>query len=201
MRVILVLTALAVIAILVGAGHTEKAQETATAVQLVRQYDAQTRRISNIERRVFCKGTKAYLVKKRLATWKWQDASYVTRTPTSYSERRTECSAYLKWLSQLWAGRAHKAFKKHAQLQDPVAAICHIFGRYCSQALAVSRCESGQSHSVRAQNGQYLGMFQMGNYARSAYGHGYTPLEQAYAAYRYFVASGRDWSPWSCKPY
>ena len=25
--------------------------------------------------------------------------------------------------------------------------------------------------------------------------------EQALAAHRYFVRSGRDWSPWSCKPW
>lgn len=25
-------------------------------------------------------------------------------------------------------------------------------------------------------------------------------LEQTWAAWRYFAASGRDWSPWECKP-
>ena len=33
------------------------------------------------------------------------------------------------------------------------------------------------------------------------FGHGPTALAQAQAAYRYFVRSGRDWSPWSCKPW
>lgn len=51
----------------------------------------------------------------------------------------------------------------------------------------------------RAQNGQYLGTFQMGAYERATYGHGANVYEQARAAYRYFVASGRDWSPWTCR--
>jgi hypothetical protein len=91
-------------------------------------------------------------------------------------------------------------------LADPDYAIEYVFGSYAWQAKRVAACESGDTdgdlspHAVRATNGQYLGMFQMGDYARSRYGHGYTPLAQARAAYAYFVASGRDWSPWSCKP-
>lgn len=41
----------------------------------------------------------------------------------------------------------------------------------------------------------------MGSSERRIYGHGDTFLDQAIAAHKYFVASGRDWSPWSCKPY
>jgi hypothetical protein len=74
-----------------------------------------------------------------------------------------------------------------------------VFGSYWQQAVAVARCESGLS--VWAQNGQYLGLFQMGSSERSIYGHGSTPLAQAIAAHRYFVASGHDWSPWQCKPW
>ncbi len=81
----------------------------------------------------------------------------------------------------------------------PKAAICHVFGnRYCRQALQVSWCES--RHSTRAQNGQYLGLFQMGWSERRLFGHGETAHRQAIAAHKYFVVSGRDWSPWSCKP-
>ena len=76
--------------------------------------------------------------------------------------------------------------------------ICKVFGSYCSQAISVSRCESGLT--IGATNGQYLGLFQMGSSERRIYGHGWNPWIQARAAYRYFVASGRDWSPWSCKP-
>ena len=77
--------------------------------------------------------------------------------------------------------------------------ICKVFKEHCREALAVSWCES--KWYVWAGNGQYLGLFQMGNYARSKYGHGSGAWKQARAAYRYFVDSGKDWSPWSCKPW
>ena len=82
---------------------------------------------------------------------------------------------------------------------SPKVAICEVFGPYCGEALAVSRCESGLT--TTAQNGQYLGLFQMGSSERRLFGHGDSALEQAKAAHRYFVRSGRDWSPWSCKPW
>ena len=83
--------------------------------------------------------------------------------------------------------------------RSPEKAICHVFGSYCRQALQVARCESGVQ--TTAQNGQYLGLFQMGSTERRTFGHGESAIEQAQAAYRYFVRSGRDWSPWSCKPW
>ncbi len=82
---------------------------------------------------------------------------------------------------------------------SPVKAICHVFRNYCGQALSVARCESG--YRTNAENGQYLGMFQMGVTERRLFGHGQSALDQARAAYRYFVRSGRNWSPWSCKPW
>ncbi|MEO5634180.1 hypothetical protein, partial [Gaiella sp.] len=81
----------------------------------------------------------------------------------------------------------------------PQEAICKVFGSYCGQALRVSLCESG--YRTTAQNGQYLGLFQMGSSERRIFGHGTSVAEQVTAAHRYFVASGRDWSPWSCKPW
>jgi hypothetical protein len=81
---------------------------------------------------------------------------------------------------------------------SPKAAICDIFGRYCRQAVAVAWCESRLA--TTAQNGQYLGLFQMGSFERRLFGHGSTARAQAEAAHAYFVRSGRDWSPWSCKP-
>ena len=83
--------------------------------------------------------------------------------------------------------------------RSPEKAICHVFGSYCRAAVQVARCESGVQ--TTAQNGQYLGLFQMGSSARQLFGHGESAIEQAQAAYRYFVRSGRDWSPWSCKPW
>jgi len=77
-------------------------------------------------------------------------------------------------------------------------AICKTFGGYCQEALSVSWCES--RWTVTAHNGQYLGLFQMGSYARSKYGHSNGAWGQSRAARRYFIDSGRDWSPWSCKP-
>ena len=82
---------------------------------------------------------------------------------------------------------------------SPPKVICRVFGTYCGQALAVSRCESGLRTDAR--NGQYQGLFQMGSNERRIFGHGPTAFAQAKAAHRYFVESGRDWSPWSCKPW
>ena len=76
--------------------------------------------------------------------------------------------------------------------------ICKVFGPYCAEALRVSWCEA--KWYVWAANGQYLGLFQMGASERATYGHGPGAWAQARAAHRYFVASGRDWSPWCCKP-
>src|SRR5262245_23873361 len=76
-------------------------------------------------------------------------------------------------------------------------AICKTFGNYCQEALRVSWCES--KWYVWAANGQYLGIFQMGSSERRKYGHGSGAWAQSRAALRYFNASGRDWSPWSCR--
>lgn len=82
---------------------------------------------------------------------------------------------------------------------SPRVAICDVFGRFCKQAVAVASCESRLRPT--AQNGQYLGLFQMGSQERRLFGHGRTARQQAIAAHDYFVRSGRDWSPWSCKPW
>jgi hypothetical protein len=93
--------------------------------------------------------------------------------------------------------RVREARRRAAK--SPKVAICKVFGRrYCGQALSVAWCES--RYSTTAQNGQYLGLFQMGWSERRLFGHGRGALAQAKAAHRYFVLSGRDWSPWSCKP-
>ena len=79
-------------------------------------------------------------------------------------------------------------------------AINHFWGSQYRQGQArrVAYCES--RYSTYATNGQYLGIFQMGSYERATYGHGSTAWAQARGAHRYFVASGRDWSPWQCSP-
>lgn len=64
------------------------------------------------------------------------------------------------------------------------------------QAFDVAYCES--RYSIYATNGQYLGLFQFGEWARSTYGFGWDAYSQARAAYRYYRESG--WSGWECKP-
>ena len=79
----------------------------------------------------------------------------------------------------------------------PKAAICEVFGDHCQEAVAVAWCESHLS--TTAQNGQYLGLFQMGSYERQLFGHGDSAHRAGRPAHRYFMRSGRDWSPWSCR--
>jgi hypothetical protein len=79
----------------------------------------------------------------------------------------------------------------------PRVAIHAVFGRYAAQAVSIAWCESRLT--TTAQNGQYLGLFQMGANERRLFGHGATAHAQALAAHRYFVLSGRDWSPWGCR--
>jgi len=79
----------------------------------------------------------------------------------------------------------------------PRVAIRAVFGRYAEEAIGVAWCESRLTTTAR--NGQYLGLFQMGANERRLFGHGSTAHAQALAAHRYFVVSGRDWSPWGCR--
>jgi hypothetical protein len=100
--------------------------------------------------------------------------------------------------TKLWAVRyAKKQILKRLRYNSR-AAIRYVFGRWAGQALQVSYCESRWSRTAR--NGQYLGLFQMGSYARSRYGHSSTAIGQARAAFRYFRATGYTWRPWACQP-
>lgn len=119
-------------------------------------------------------------------------------------------------LSGLAAGSGHATSTNAKSLYEKqrlaiVAVFCdgHVNMTspcpYGAQALVVASLEGGMWHWIRgtcnqAVNGQYLGCFQMGSSERAKYGHGSGVWAQARAAYRYFKASGRDWSPWSCKP-
>lgn len=117
--------------------------------------------------------------------------------PTPVSKRPVGGIAYRQWVLALWKGRADAACRLARELGHPVAAIRAVFGPdHADEALTVARCESGLS--TRARNGQYLGTFQMGDYARSRYGHGDSALEQARAAHAYWEDAG--WSPWQCSP-
>lgn len=119
---------------------------------------------------------------------------------TTAKSRRAYARARVRQLTSTVAAlRAKIRARTERRLASlpPRKAICSVFGSYCQEALAVSWCES--NHRTTAQNGQYLGLFQMGAYERRLFGHGSTARAQALAAHRYFVRSGRDWSPWSCR--
>lgn len=109
---------------------------------------------------------------------------------------RTRVRHLTRTVEELRAKLRARTERRLASL-PPKDAICSVFGSYCQEALAVAWCES--RHSTTAQNGQYLGLFQMGSYERRLFGHGSTARAQALAAHRYFVRSGRDWSPWACR--
>lgn len=100
-----------------------------------------------------------------------------------------------------WAKLRHHRAQRRSSVCVPTSTagiIRYVFGAFGDQAVAVATCESGLS--VFATNGQYLGLFQMGTFARSRYGHSWDALGQSRSAYAYFTDSGSDWSPWSCKP-
>jgi hypothetical protein len=106
----------------------------------------------------------------------------------------------LMTVTVLAAGALCAAAPIHAASESGEAhAICATFGRYCSQAIRVASCESHLS--IWARNGQYLGLFQMGAYARARYGHAWNAWAQARAAYQYFRDSGYSWGPWACRPW
>ena len=119
-----------------------------------------------------------------------------TQAKTSLAYARKRVRELTRTVAVLRAQLRARTTRKLASL-PPRAAICNVFGSYCHEAVAVARCESRLS--TRAQNGQYLGLFQMGSYERRLFGHGETARDQAVAAHRYFVRSGRDWSPWACR--
>ena len=87
-----------------------------------------------------------------------------------------------------------------SQVERVQSIIRFVFGPYGSQAISVARCETGGTFWPVSRNGQYHGIFQMGSGERARYGDSPLAWGQAIAAYKYFVDSGRDWSPWGCKP-
>jgi hypothetical protein len=115
---------------------------------------------------------------------------------SSLAHARTRVTQLTKTVAALRAKVRARDGRKLAKL-PPRQAICTVFGSDCQEAVAVAWCESRLT--TTAQNGQYLGLFQMGSYERSLFGHGNSALDQAQAAHRYFVRSGRDWSPWACR--
>lgn len=141
-----------------------------------------------------CRGTIAFFKNHR-----WLLSSDEHRVDAEAALRRAE-RRLTELTKTLLALRAtiHKRDDRQQASMSPKAAICDVFGHYCRQAVAVAWCESRLT--TTAHNGQYLGLFQMGSSERRLFGHGSAATDQAEAAHTYFVRSGRDWSPWSCKP-
>jgi hypothetical protein len=79
-------------------------------------------------------------------------------------------------------------------------AIRLVWKHDAAKAISVAYCES--RFSIWARNGQYVGIFQQGDWSRSTY---YRPHEDGYfwgwwaqirSAHRQFEHEG--WTPWSC---
>lgn len=111
-------------------------------------------------------------------------------TAASPAAPARECSKPSSYQLYVKLPREYPAFKR---------ALVQHFGRSWKEAAIVSWGE-GSWHWF-ASNGQYLGTFQMGSRERATYGHGPSLVHQVAAAARYWRASGRDWSPWECKPW
>jgi hypothetical protein len=138
--------------------------------------------------------------------WLLSDPRFEVDARRELSRHRASLALHRRRLAGVEAtlherAQARKRLRRLASLRSasPAVAICKVFGPHCSEALRVSRCESGLRTDAR--NGQYLGLFQMGSKERRLFGHGPTAIEQVKAAHRYFVASGLSWRPWSCKPW
>lgn len=109
--------------------------------------------------------------------------------------------------------KAHWKPGTHNAVHAIQQSWCGKANRECgegNEAISVAKCEAakywvwGIPHLAVGPNDEYgnprRSMFQMGTRERRLYGHGPDPWSQARAAYKYFDESGRDWSPWSCKP-
>jgi hypothetical protein len=91
---------------------------------------------------------------------------------------------------------------------NAIHAIQLSFGPDWRDAVNVSHCEAGAYHWQRtgrpqdSGNGQYLGLFQMGRWARATFGHGPGVWAQAKAAAANFRSNGRSWrGQWECQPW
>lgn len=101
----------------------------------------------------------------------------------------------------MWAAAAHAHWSPglHNTRHAINLAWCGKSNAYCyasSQAWRVADCETGGTFSVWANNGQYLGLFQMGAWARGRYGHSHHAWGQARAAHKNWLENG--WGQWEC---
>lgn len=114
--------------------------------------------------------------------------------------------SYAEWRAVLVKCLRYK--RKHAQAhacnQSVPAIIRCVFGPVGDAAVSVAACESGLNPAARGPRDEYgnprQGLFQFGTWERRTFGYGPDAWSQSRGALRYFNASGRDWSPWECKP-
>jgi hypothetical protein len=130
----------------------------------------------------------------RNETWRWQALMSKPRTPTSFMERRSKDSEYLKWLGELWQRRADKAQRAAQNPPHRRQWLCiHRYERHPEQGWA-----------TRTGNGYYGGL-QMDISFQRTYGsellrrkgtaNQWTAAEQMWVAERAY-RSGRGFYPW-----
>lgn len=131
-----------------------------------------------------------------------------------YQTRRgwetTRPGPYMDWMWRLWHKRHQTCMRQTARAtRDVRYAIRLIFRgdgdpRYpytaAEQAVRVAWCESRWTNTD--VTGQYKGVFQLGSSERAQYqvGDYVGVISQVRSGYRMFVAAGRSWSRWQCRP-
>jgi hypothetical protein len=136
---------------------------------------------------------QAEIIRVRAQVHGCQDRLGFRRSPVA-QRVITGGERYRAWVLYRWRVREDFCLDVERQLSDPRTAVMAVFGRHGRDAVRVFECESHLNPYAR--NGQYLGIAQMGSWARSRYGHSSSALGQARAAYRNFRDNG--WSQWSC---
>jgi hypothetical protein len=139
------------------------------------------------------RGTIRFFEKRRVLQATGERHAAAQRVYHRAAKRLARVRREIAYYERLVARRQERRLAK----APPATAIRAVFGRYAPEAVRVAWCESRLVTTAR--NGQYLGLFQMGSSERRLFGHGASAHAQARAAHRYFVRSGRDWSPWSCR--
>jgi hypothetical protein len=73
----------------------------------------------------------------RAETWRWQALMSRPRTPTLYTERRSKDTTYLRWVRDLWRGRAARAQRLAPNPPTGRQWLCiHRFERHPGQGWA-----------------------------------------------------------------
>ena len=130
----------------------------------------------------------------RTATWRWQRLTGAPRTPTVFSERRTQAASYRVWVRDLWRTRLAIAYRRAARPPHRAAWQC------------IHRYERSPAQGWRTNTGNgYYGGLQMDISFQRHYGREllarkgtadrWSSLEQMWVAERAYQ-SGRGFYPW-----